>query len=211
MSLAVAVLSVAGTLCAQTTPIYENNFEKAEAGKVPEGMLILDGQFEVKESNGNKILELPGDPLDSFGVLFGPTETSNVVVTATIFGTGKGRRYPTFGIGANGVSGYRLQVSPGKKLLELYKRDDVVKTIAFEWKGGDWTQLKLQVAFVKEGQFKVEGKVWGKGSEEPKEWNISYEDTAPPSAGRSSIWGSPFSGTPIQFDDLKIVRAVPGK
>ena len=75
----------------------------------------------VKEENGNKFLELPGSPLDSFAVQFGPTESSDIAVSARINGTSKGRRYPTFGVGLNGVAGHRLQVSPAKKLLELYK------------------------------------------------------------------------------------------
>jgi hypothetical protein len=31
---------------------------------------------------------------------------------------------------------------------------------------------------------------------------ISFEEKNEPSAGRASIWGSPISTTPIQFDDL---------
>ena len=55
-------------------PLYENNFESAEVGKVPDDFLVLDGGFAVKSDGTNKFLELPGAPLDSFGVLFGPTE-----------------------------------------------------------------------------------------------------------------------------------------
>src|SRR5207237_9530777 len=108
-------------LFAQTKPLYENNFEKAEVGKLPEGFLALDGGFVVKEEAGNKVLELPGAPLDSFSVQFGPTESSDVAISARIKGSAKGRRYPTFGVGLNGVAGYRLQVSPAKKVVEVYK------------------------------------------------------------------------------------------
>ncbi len=100
------------------------NFEQAETGTVPEDFLVLDGGFAVKQEEGNKFLELPGAPLDSFGALFGPSEKSDVAVSARIRSTNKGRRYPTFGVGLNGQSGYKLQVSPGKKALEIYKGDD---------------------------------------------------------------------------------------
>src|SRR5947207_6251475 len=96
--------------------VYENNFEKAQVGKLPEEFLVLDGAFSIKEQDGNKFIELPGAPLDSFGVLFGPTKSGGSVVSARVYGTGKGRRFPTFGVGLNGVGGYKLQVSPGKKL-----------------------------------------------------------------------------------------------
>src|SRR5215813_10079308 len=118
---------------AQNSVLYEHNFEKETVGKVPENFLVLDGGFAVKEEAGNKFLELPGSPLDSYSVQFGPTESSNVILTARISSTAKGRRFPTFGIGLNGIAGYRLQLSPAKKLLELYKHDASVATVPFDW------------------------------------------------------------------------------
>src|SRR5258705_12614603 len=99
-------LSLSLPLFAQPKPLYENNFEKAEVGKLPEGFLALDGGFVVKEEQGNKVLELPGAPLDSFSVQFGPTESADVAISARIKGTAKGRRFPTLGVGVNGVAGY---------------------------------------------------------------------------------------------------------
>src|SRR5882762_3737092 len=138
--------------------LYQNDFEKAEIGKVPDEFLVLDGGFVVKEENGNKFLELPGAPLDSFGVLFGPTEKEGIAVSARIFGTGKGRRYPTFAVGLNGqgTSAYKLQVAPAKKALELFKGDEVKSSVPYEWQSGAWTRLRLQVRKVKDGQWKVE-------------------------------------------------------
>lgn len=197
-------LSLSLSLLAQTKPLYENNFEKAEIGKLPEGFLALDGGFVVKEEEGNKVLELPGAPLDSFSVQFGPTESSDIAISARINGTAKGRRYPTFGVGLNGVAGYKLQVSPAKKLLELYKDQEVRATMAFEWKSGEWTHLRLQVRKSKAGEWKVEGKAWLPGNTEPEAWMIAADEKEEPTAGRASLCGSPFSGTPIQFDDLTV-------
>jgi len=95
--------------------LYQNNFEKEEVGKVPADFMVLDGGFVVKEEAGNKFLELPGAPLDSFAVQFGPTESSDLSVSARIYASAKGRRFPTFGIGLDGVAGYKLQAAPGKK------------------------------------------------------------------------------------------------
>ena len=39
---------------------------------------------------------------------------------------------------------------------------------------------------------------------------ISYDDTEEPVGGRASVLGSPFAGTPIWFDDLRVER-VPEK
>jgi len=190
--------------------LYENNFEKAEVGKVPDEFLLLDGDFAVKEANGNKFLELPGAPLDSFGLLFGPTEKDGVAVFARINGTKKGRRFPTFAVGLNGQGGYRLQVSPAKGTLEIYKGDDSVANAPYDWKSGEWTMLALQVT--KSGAvWKVEGKAWTQGATEPAQAMVTFEEKDEPLAGRASIWGSPISTTPIQFDDLVLKSAAAGK
>jgi hypothetical protein len=203
--LAAVLLSLvtAGT-AAETKTLYQNNFDKAEVGKVPEDFLVIDGAFTVNEDKGNKFLELPGAPLDTFRVLFGPTTNVNVSVTAKIFGTGKGRRFPTFAVGLSGVGGYRLQVSPAKKMLELYKGDDVLKSVAYEWKSGEWAQVQFAVKKVADNKFVLAGKVWLQSESEPKEAQLTFDADAAPSNGRASVWGSPYSGTPIWFDDLTL-------
>src|SRR5438045_5460507 len=196
-----------GAVGQSTKAIYENDFEKAELNKVPEDFLVLDGQFAVKQEGGERFLELPGAPLDTFGVLFGPTEKEGTAVSARIFGTGKGRRYPTFAVGLNGqgTSAYRLQVSPAKKSLELFKGDEVKATVPYEWQSGAWTRLWLQARKVKDGQWIVEGKAWT--DKEPSAWLVSFDEREKPVAGKASIWGSPYATTPIRFDDLKVASA----
>src|SRR5207249_693959 len=98
-------------------PLYENNFEKANVGSIPEDF-IADGNFAVKQDGANKFLVLPGAPLESFWAMYGPNENENILVTARVFGTSKGRRSPTFGLGIGGQGGYRLQVAPAKKVVE---------------------------------------------------------------------------------------------
>jgi len=203
---------LAGTLftpesvrAAEEKVVYENSFEKSPVGKLPEEFLVLDGAFSIKEQDGNKFIELPGAPLDSFGVLFGPTESGGSVVSARVYGTGKGRRFPTFGVGLNGVGGYKLQVSPGKKLLELYKGEEVLASAPYNWDSDSWTILRLQVRQAG-AAWKIEGKAWKQGTAEPTAWAISHQEKTDPSPGRASIWGSPYSTTPIRFDDL-LVRA----
>lgn len=185
---------------------YHQDFEKETVGKVPTNFLVLDGAFTVKEESGNKLLELPGSPLDTYAVQFGPAEAENVSVTACIRSTAKGRRYPVFGVGLNGVSGYRLQLSAAKKAIELYKDQALKSTVEYEWKSGSWTSLRLQVRRLADGVWKIEGRAWTKGAQEPSTWLISVEDKEQPQTGRASIFGSPFSGTPIQFDDLRVER-----
>jgi hypothetical protein len=196
----------AGVSAQTPNPLYENDFSRAAVDTVPEDFLVLDGGFRVKEEAPNRYLELPGAPLETYGVLFGPAEKENQAVTARIYGTNKGRRFPTFGVGLGGVSGFRLQVSPAKKALELLKGDTVKTAVPFEWVAGQWTRLKLQVRKVKDGEWKVEGKAWPAEGKEPA-WLIVLDQTEPPIAGRPALWGSPFAGTPIRYDDLAVTAA----
>ncbi len=191
--------------------LYQNNFEKAELDKLPTEFLVIDGGFAVKQEGTNKFLELPGAPLETFGALFGPTLETDVAVCAKMRGTPKGRRFPTYAIGLNGVGGFRLQISPAKNALELYKGDGVVATVPFEEKIGSWMILRLENRKIGENDYKLEGKVWLENAVEPKEPTITFAEKTKPVAGRASIWGSPYAGTPIQFDDLKVVGSPTNK
>lgn len=187
--------------------LYENNFEKAAADALPDGFLAIDGEFKVKEVEGNKVLELPGTPAEDFyGVLFGSATNSGVCVRARIFGTGVKRRFPSFGVGLNGGGGYCLRVSPGKGALEIYKGDEVRTNTPLAWKTGTWTMLRLQVRPATDQSWMVEGKAWEQGTPEPKDWMLALEEKTVPPNGKASLWGTPYSGTPIWFDDLSVTE-----
>jgi len=188
-------------------PLFAQSFDGLPDGPPPGEFMVLDGGFTVKHEGTNGFLELPGAPLDSFAVQFGPAEKENLAVTAQVFGTNKGRRTPTFGVGLGGVSGWKLQVSPSKRVIELLRDQESKASKEFEWKGGTWTQLRLQLRKLKDGEWRVEGKAWPKGEAEPKEWQIAFDEKEEPIAGKASVFGSPFAGTAIQFDELRVARA----
>ena len=187
-----------------TEPLYQTNFEKTELGKVPDDFLVLDGAFAVKEQGGNKFLELPGAPLDAFGFMFGPSARHGNEVIARMFGTKKGRRYPVFGVALNGVNGYRLQVAPAKRAIELLKGSTVVAKVPFRWAGGEWLRLALRVQQTSDVEWTISGKVWVDGKAAPAKPTITHKETKEPRNGRPSIWGSPYSGTPIRYDDIVV-------
>jgi len=192
------------TLTASAAPLYQQDFTKAEVGSQPEDLLLLDGQFAVREDAGNRFFELPGAPLESFGFLFGPSNQSGVEVSARIFSTKQGRKFPTFAVGLNGASGYRLQVSPAKKSLEILKGDSSAASIPFDWKSGEWTEMRLRIVKNASGTFRVEGRAWATGSAEPTQPLVTLDESTLQPAGKSGAWGMPFAGTPIRFDDLKV-------
>ncbi len=184
--------------------LYENDFQGAALNKIPDDFLILDGQFTVGQEGTNRFLELPGAPLDTFGVLFGPSQKDNVAVTARIFGTAQGRRFPVFGVSLGGAAGYRLQVAPAKKAVELFKGDQLVTSTPYAWNSERWTRFRLDLRQAEPGGCTVSGKVWQDGAVEPAAWTVVAREQPEPAPGRPGLWGSPFSGTPMRFDDLRV-------
>jgi hypothetical protein len=207
-----AVLLVVGSVLTgrAAAPLFSEDFSKVEVGGVPDSFLVLDGQFAVREEGGNRFLELPGAPLETFGVMFGPARGEDWSAQARIHATGKGRRFPVFGVSLNGVGGYRVQVAPAKNAIELLKGDDIMASAPLVWENGTWTLVRVQVRKVGDSAWKVEGKAWKEGTAEPAGWAVAWDERETPVAQRAAVWGKPFSGTPIRFDDLKIVAVEKG-
>ena len=190
--------------CRGAEPVYANDFQSAEVGKTPKDFVVISGAFTVQQDGGDQFLELPGAPLDMFGALFGPSQTEGLSVTAKFFATKTGRKFPAFGLSLNGVGGYRLQVSAGKKQIEIFKGDDARTSVPFEWADAKWLSLRIQARKTPAGAWVIEGKAWPAADAEPEKWSVVLEETAAPAAGRPGVWGSPFSGTPIRFDDIAV-------
>lgn len=185
-------------------PVYACDFSDLPDGPLPESFMVIQGEFTVKSDGTNKLLELPGAPVDSHSVLFGPVTNAGVAIDARILATSRGRRMPTFGVGTGGVAGYKLQIAPAKGTVELQLDTQVVKSVPYEWKSGAWTQCKLRIRKTGEATWVVEAKAWDTSGPEPANWMITHETKESPINGQASVLGSPFSGTPIQFDDLKV-------
>lgn len=201
------IATVAACLCCLALAeagSYSTDFSNAEIGKVPQDMQVINGAFAVAEFNGDKVLELPGEPIDTFGVLFGPKNQAEVTVGARVQSDATGRRFPEFGIGAGDIGGYKLLLIPAQKRLELRKGDDPVATAPYTWASASWTELRLRIQKTDDGTSKIEGKAWTGGQPEPQAWTVLAQDKQPPPAGRASVWGIPFSGKPIRFDDLTV-------
>jgi hypothetical protein len=199
-----AIIALTGAQTPADKVLFETDFESVNADSIPEELMILAGQFSVKEIGGNKALELPGTPLEDFGALFGPPESDGVAVRARVRSESTKRLAPRFGVGLSGVGGYRLLVVPGQNQLQLLKDQQVVASAPFEWKSGTWTSLHLQVRKISEGKWIIEGRAWADGTHEPEDWPISFEVSEAPPAGKASVWGAPYSGKPILFDELSV-------
>ncbi len=192
---------------AEPAPLFAEDFTKVPDGELPDPPFkLLDGQFKVTAEGDDRFVELPGAPLESYGFLFGPSQPSGVEVTARILGTKTGRKFPTFAVGLNGAGGYRLQVSPAKNAVELFRGDDALASAAFKWTSGEWTQLRLTLRPGKDGTFTLEGAAWPASGTAPGRPLVKFTEPKLHPAGKAGAWGMPFSGTPIRFDDLKVTK-----
>ena len=200
-----AIIVFTGSAQSADKVLFENDFELANVDSVPEELMVLTGEFSIKDIGGNRALELPGNPLEDFGALFGPTESDGIAVRARIHSESSKRLAPRFGVGLDGIAGYRLLVAPGQNQLQLLKDQQTVASAPFEWNSSTWTSLHLQIRKVSEGKWIIEGRAWADGTPEPKDWLLSFEVSETPPAGKASIWGAPYSGKPILFDDLSVI------
>jgi len=185
------------------TPILNETFSRKQA--LPDNFLTLNGEVTVT-GTPNRFAQLPAEPLEAHGLMFGPAMVDGLRVAARFQGEAKGRQAPSFGVGLNGISGYRLVVKPAEDKLVLQRNETTVAEAEYQWAPGQWTYLQLQLRPLPGLQWAVEGKAWVDTQLEPAEWSLTWKEADKPFAGRPTVWGTPFSGHPIAVDDLRIWR-----
>ncbi|MDH3583117.1 MAG: hypothetical protein OER86_02765 [Phycisphaerae bacterium] len=192
-----------------TDVLYNNDFENDKVGAEPEAVMVLDGAFAVTDDQGNKILRLPGEPLDTFGVLLGPAAREDVTIRARVRSHSTRRRFPSFAVGLASAGGYKLRLATNRDQLEMVSDETTISARPYEWKSGTWTHLELSLVKTGENSWEVSGRAWPEGTNKPQAAQIQVKVTEEPPTGRASLWGTPFSSRPIDFDDV-VIRRAPG-
>ncbi len=182
------------------------DFEGIAPGEVPEETaFVIDGDFRIVARGDNQVLEIAEAPLVESGALVGGNLEGDVVISAKAHATSKGRSHPRFGVGTHGMSGYRMRVVPARKVVELVYREGTVAEVPFVWKSGTWLHLKLSVTKGEGEMWSIVGKVWAEGEAEPEEPTLERTEKELRGKGKASVWGTPYSGTPIAFDDVVVI------
>ena len=166
---------------------------KADAwavGEPPAEVFVLDGKVSIAEKDGGKAIQIdPGTELVEASAQFGDSASGSASIQARVFASKKGRSTPRFGLSVHGMSGYRLYVNPAKKLLELVKADQVVATAPIT--ASAWPATEAAA---------------------PATPQLKHEDKGLKGQGKCAIWATPYSNTPIYFDDIQIeIEAAPAK
>lgn len=183
----------------------EIELEKFPEGNSPQEIFVIDGTIQIKVRQGRKVIEISGDkPEVDAGAVLGPAANGAAKIAARVFASKAGRSFPRFGIGVHGQTGFRLFVVPARMQMQLMKGDEVITAVPFAWKNETAVQLRLAFTPVSAGQWIVTGKVWTDGTPEPAAAQITHGITSPPPRGQSSIWATPYAGTPVDFDQIKV-------
>jgi hypothetical protein len=183
---------------------FAEDFSSYTTGQEPD-LLILVGTFTVEaEEGGNKVLQIgTGELVDATAQLGDSLRTGGEVV-ARVKGVQQRRSFPRFGVGLHGKSGFQLRVAPAGRAVELLKGEEVIQTVPFTWTAGQWHLIKLRVEAIANGAWSVSGWVWPEAAQPPREALIDYISESVPLQGKASLFGTPFSGQPILFDDVRI-------
>ncbi len=192
------------------SPIFHEDFEKVQVGVEPEVLFILDGDFDKVRLDGNSVLRLRGEPLAEFGALFGPSRKEDISVSLRVWSESAGRRHPVFGVGLNGITGVRFLVNPATRTVKLAHDETTLKSAPLEWQSGSWMSIILQIAEVSGNLWEIRGKVWKSNQIEPSRWNTIATTDKEPRKGKASLWGIPYSGKDILFDDLRVFETESG-
>lgn len=211
LTVLVFLFDLLGRMPVQAETIYQNDFQALELGQEPEEFLVLAGEFVVRAQGAERFLQLPGTLLENFGALFGPSRRDGMRIRVRIKGQNKRRLAPAFGVGLHGLGGFKLKLSANKRKLELLRGDELLKSVDFRWQSAGWTQMLFEARPVAKGEsdWIVRGKVWNEAGMEPEEWSIEHVASSAPPRGKAAIWGHPFSGHPIRYDDLKVEAIAP--
>jgi hypothetical protein len=202
VSILVAVMPVIAEQA--SPPIYECDFQKLDLGAAPPEFKALRGEFAVQQEKQNRFLEVAPTPLNSFGVLVGPEPGAGTSIKARLRGESIGKRFPEMGIGVGGTKGYQLWLMPAVGQLQVRRDNLILARAPFSFRSGQWIHMHLQVRSEGDGRWRVAGKCWTDGSPAPADWMIQLPLNEAPPTGRPSLWGTPYSEMPIQFDDLRI-------
>lgn len=184
---------------------FDINCDAWAAGEVPAEVFVLDGKVSIAEKNGGKAIMIdPGTELVEASAQLGDSAAGNAVIQARVFASKKGRSSPRFGISVHGMSGPRFYVNPAKKQIELVRGDQSLASASFNWTSDVWLNLRLEVQKGEGDKWVVKAYAWPDKDAQPADAQLKQDVTGLKGQGKCTLWATPYSNTPIYFDDLHI-------
>ena len=180
--------------------------ESWEEGVPPKDLFVLDGTVKIATKDGSKVIMVEPNPIVDVGIQVGESAAGTSVAQMKVKATKRGRSTPRFGLSVHGLTGRRLFVNCAKKQLELVSGEEVISSAPFAWETDTWVHLKLVAELTSAGQWMIIGKAWKDGTQEPDAPMVKEEQPKEKikGNGKVTLWGTPFSETPIYMDDVKV-------
>lgn len=178
---------------------YKQDFEKIPVGVPPSGWVNTAGKYFVTElPDKSKVLSKVNTdgriPIARANAYITSPLATNYTIEADIQGSEVDNKLPDMGV----VNNRYTFVMDGKKdpthgtrtvrLVSWEARPRVNEVVKFDWKPSTWYRVKLRVD-QKDKTALVQGKVWERGTEEPKEWTVTYDDPSPNREGAAALYG----------------------
>ncbi|MCA1963800.1 MAG: hypothetical protein LDL31_07640 [Prosthecobacter sp.] len=205
LSTAVLAATLGLSPAAADTKTFTFTADEWAEGEPPQEVFIVEGKIQVAAKDGNKALVIdPGSELTDACAQVGTSAAGESSIQARVFASKRARSVPKFGVSVHGMSGYRLLVNAAKKQLELVKSDQVAASVPFTWTSDAWLNLKLEVKRGEGDAWLITGKAWPADTTEPAAPTLKAEDKGLKGQGKAGLWGTPYSQTPIYFDDIQV-------
>ncbi len=196
--------AVALTASAGEIKTFTINADDWSEGEVPKDVFVVDGTVKIAAKDGNKAIMIDATPIVDASAQLAVSAAGAASIQAKVFASKRARSVPKFGISVHGMSGYRLLINAAKKQLELVKSDVVAASVPYTWTSETWVKMKLEVKPDEGDAWMIEGKVWAADAQEPAEATVKAEDKGLKGQGKSGVWATPYSETPIYFDDIEV-------
>jgi len=173
-------------------------------GEVPKEVFVVDGTVKIAAKDGNKAIMIDATPIVDASAQLAVSAAGESSIQAKVFASKRARSVPKFGVSVHGMSGYRLLINAAKKQLELVKGEVVSASVPFTWNSDTWVQMKLEVKRGVGDAWIITGKAWAADTSEPLEALIKADDKALKGQGKVGVWATPYSETPVYFDDIEV-------
>ena len=184
-------------------------FDDQEPGDLADEFFVIDGNFSVIEADGDgeegRLVRVAGEPLVDSGVLVGGSSNGPAAILAKVRAHRVGRSFPRAGVGLHGLAGHQLRLVPARREVEFAINEETVMAAPLEnFASGEWYWLELRVDGNDEDGWTVTGHVWLDGEDKPEEPVLKRELETLRVTGRASLWGTPYSGREIDFDEVTV-------
>ncbi|CAM2009843.1 outer membrane protein assembly factor BamB family protein [Acanthopleuribacter pedis] len=195
---------------------YHEDFEDLKAEVPPAGWITSKTKSMVIEQDGGKVLkklaDRPAPPFARMRNYIMPPLPAGYTIQADVKGEAKRKRFvPDMGL-INSRYFMVLMGTVRKRVVRLVTWDPMPRLqvdVPFAWEAEKWYTMKMSYDIV-DGKGLVRGKVWERGTEEPKDWTIEMTDPVPNEGGSPGLYGYSVAitakspGTPVYYDNVVV-------